>query len=82
MSANLNNIVIGSKPGVNMNIKGEAQFEFSNDANKSNGGGSINLFSKIDSSSNKNKSLCRNNVCLLFYIDYYLRTSYKVLNGR
>lgn len=60
LSANLNNIVIGSAPGVNINIKGEAQFEFSNDAAKSNGGGSINLFSKLDSSSNKNKTLYRN----------------------
>lgn len=36
-----------------MNTKGDAQFEFLNDAVKSNGGGSINLLSKIDSSKNK-----------------------------
>lgn len=50
LSANSNNIVAGSAPGVNINIKGEVQFEFSNDAARSNGGGSINLIPKIDSS--------------------------------
>jgi hypothetical protein len=52
LSANLSNIVVGSAPGVNMNTKGVAQFELPKDENKSNGGGSINLFSKIDSSIN------------------------------
>lgn len=37
-----------------MNTKGVAQLEFPNDATKSNGGGSINLLSKIDSSICKN----------------------------
>lgn len=31
-----------------MNTKGEAQFELSNDAAKSNGGGSTNLLSRLD----------------------------------
>lgn len=46
---------VGSAPGVSINIKGVTQFELSKDAAKSNGGGSINLLSKIDSSINKNK---------------------------
>lgn len=53
LSANLSNSVVGSAPGVNMNTKGDIQLEFSNDAVKSNGGGSINLLSKIDLSTNK-----------------------------
>lgn len=47
--------MVGSAPGVNMNTKGVAQFELENDAVKSNGGGSINLLSKIDSSTKKKK---------------------------
>lgn len=47
--------MVGSEPGVNINIKGIEQFEFSNDEAKSNGGGSINLLSKIDSSENSSK---------------------------
>lgn len=62
-------MVVGSAPGVSKNIKGVTEFEFSNDAAKSNGGGSINLLSKIDSSTNKCKTfiylLCiKNNVSI------------------
>lgn len=56
LSAYLINIVVGSAPGVSTNIKGVTQFELSKDAAKSNGGGSINLLSKIDLSINKNKT--------------------------
>jgi len=45
---------VGSAPGVSINIKGVTQLELSKDAARSNGGGSINLLSKIDSSINKN----------------------------
>lgn len=48
--------MVGSAPGVNINIKGVTQFELSNDAVKSNGGGSIYLLSKIDSSTNNYES--------------------------
>lgn len=55
LSENLSNVAVGSAPGVNINIKGVAQFELSNDEIKSNGGGSIYLLSRIDSSTNKNE---------------------------
>jgi len=42
--------VVGSAPGVNMNTNGVTQLEISNDATKSNGGGSINFLPRIDSS--------------------------------
>lgn len=57
LSVNCSNIVVGSAPGVNMNTKGVAQFELEKDAVKSNGGGSINLLSKIDSSTKKKKKI-------------------------
>jgi len=56
LSAYLINIDVGSAPGVSINIKGVAQLELSKDAAKSNGGGSIYLLSKIDSSKNKCKT--------------------------
>lgn len=57
LSENLSNIVVGSAPGVNINIKGIEQFEFLNDEARSNGGGSINLLSKIDLSENSSKNV-------------------------
>jgi len=65
LSAYLINIDVGSAPGVNINIKGVTQFEFSKDAAKSNGGGSIYLLSKIDSSKNK----CKYNTFIFFCIN-------------
>lgn len=56
LSANLSNIEVGSVPGVKMNTKGDTQFESANDAAKSNGGGSMNLLPKKDSSVSENKT--------------------------
>lgn len=74
MSANLSNIVVGSAPGVNINTKGDAAFELSNDAAKSNGGGSINLLSKIDSSINKKKIKIK--ILLIHYYMFVLVMKY------
>lgn len=57
LSENLSSIAVGSAPGVNINTKGDEQFELSNDAAKSNGGGSTNLLSRMDSSVNKSKTI-------------------------
>lgn len=58
LSENLCNNDVGSAPGVNMNTNGVTQFELWNDASKSNGGGSMYLLSRTDSSKNKSQQLC------------------------